>query len=131
MQVIELTLEGSGLKELPHLINEKFTPNHIQYYDKAVIISKEKYYIRTNSNLLAVLVISYKKPDFCNIEIISGGGSAGLIGFDWGAEGNMKNQLLEFLNEIASANKWKIKEIVDPKEAEENIPRYRRYRERR
>jgi|APFre7841882654_1041346.scaffolds.fasta_scaffold65713_2 hypothetical protein len=112
MQTAKLIIEGRGIEELPALTKEKFKTDY-QFTSKEVtVMMKEKFYFRINSNLLSVIILNYTSKNSCEIEVIAGGGKQGLISFNWGAEGNMRDQIIDFLKELCSSKRWSCNEAT-------------------
>ncbi len=107
MKIAKLVIEGRGIEELPALIKEKFKTDYQFTSEAVIVLMKEKFYYRINSTLLAVIILNYTSKDSCEVEIIAGGGKKGrLMSTDWGAEGDMRNQIVGFFKELCPSKSW-------------------------
>ncbi|MHA1377351.1 MAG: DUF6054 family protein [Candidatus Helarchaeota archaeon] len=108
MQTVELIVEGSDVSRLSDLLVAAFPRGLVYFQGKVFILATERYYYRTNSNLLSTVILDYSEENKCNIVIISGGGSSGLLEMIWGIENNRNNQIVKSIENICNEKSWKL-----------------------
>lgn len=65
---------------------------------KITVFIAEEYYFRINSDL-TLTVIAEETADETTVEIISGGGKEGLLGFSYGAEKSAERRIVNLFKE--------------------------------
>lgn len=98
MYTTELTVRGSSVNELPQALYERLLGERkgsVERYDGDgfAVVVVERYYLRNNSNQQSTVVLELDGTDVCEVTIISGGGGAGLLGFDLGSESKQADEI--------------------------------------
>jgi hypothetical protein len=114
MQTNRFTIVGESLSLfLPEII-EGFTSQYrnaiIRKHGSIVIIAIEEFFFRINSNLLTVIVVNTQDNNNYTIEILSGGGSQGLLGISLGAERKSVSTAMALINESCEKYSLSIKD---------------------
>src|SRR5262245_2840271 len=111
MNVARLVISGHNLKK--ELVSQCRTILNLTYdenFGGVIIGAAEKFYMRIDSDLLTVIIFDISNDDICHLRVLTGGGSQGLVGLDWGAEDKQKRSMLAGLSELCVANGWKLQE---------------------
>lgn len=88
METVELVVRGENARNVPGAI-DGYPPERRTDYEGSgfYVITTEKYYLRTNSNLQATTIFELVDDTTCEVTIIAGGGGSGLlqstIGSEW------------------------------------------------
>ena len=108
MRTAFATVTGKGLGPLvPSLRGE--LGDCLEYlYGDVVVMFYEKYSLRVNSSLMVSIILDFTVPGRCNIKIVSGGGSAGLLRVTWGSEDSRIKEVLGSLQRICASNGWQL-----------------------
>ena len=66
------------------------------------VIVAEGYYLRTNSDLQATVVIEREAPDRASVTVVTGGGATGLgpLSWDWGSESAQTDTVVSMLTDV-------------------------------
>ena len=66
------------------------------------VIVAEQYYLRTNSDLQATVVIEREAPDRASVTVITGGGATGVgpLSWDWGSESAQTDAIVSTLADV-------------------------------
>ena len=97
MEVSRLSIERTDRASLVDSIKKEFPDCYMYISENAFIFTTQKFYLRTSSNLLSVIILDYKDRHRCNVEIISGGGGAGLLKITLGSDRSRNNEIINFL----------------------------------
>jgi hypothetical protein len=118
MDSFSIVVDGPDILQLQEALLPKFDGYRHEIFDydrgNVVTIAIEKYYFRTNSNLLAVITIDGTAAGKCLVDIISGGGGTGLLTTDCGSERNAINKVLGMFDEIGEEQGWTVREYKTP-----------------
>lgn len=96
MEQIEFTVHGEDAEILPKAIKGFPRNRRVDYSgDGFVVIITEQYFFRTNSNLQTTTIFDLAEDTTCEVTIVSGGGGAGLLQYDWNTESGESNKLLK------------------------------------
>ncbi len=66
------------------------------------VFAVEAYYFRVDSNLLTFIVLDGSQQGQIGAQVVSGGGSSGLLGITWGAETDSTKQVAETIQSVCS-----------------------------
>ena len=66
----------------------------------------EKYYFRTNAQLMACLIVKIEDEYNSTIDLVTGGGATGMFGGDWGTEGNRSKEIEVMIKGICENKGW-------------------------
>jgi len=74
----------------------------------------EDYSMMTSSDLMVVISIlkQNNSDDFCEVEIVAGGGGEGIFTLNFGNEDRRINKLYKKINKLCESHNYKISEIV-------------------
>ena len=94
MQTSEFIVRGDGAESLPEAYDDIADKNRADYEgEDFTVVTTEKYYLRTNSNLQATTVFEMVEPDACKVAIHSGGGGSGILQATLGSEATEASRL--------------------------------------
>ena len=119
---IEYTITGESAHNLPELLKKEFSISSEYSYScmgTCHIFIFEEYYLRTNSNLISLILANSEDIDKCTIKLISGGGGTGIFSNDWGSEKNSLYDKFLRVSSVCSEKKWSIIECSQFEEEEE------------
>ena len=106
MEVSRLSIEGTNRASLVDSLKKEL-PDYYMYISKNVFIfTTQKFYLRTSSNLLSVIILDYKDRHRCNVEIISGGGGSGLLQITLDSESSSNNEIINVFEKICGSYGW-------------------------
>ncbi|SCY56876.1 hypothetical protein [Alkaliphilus peptidifermentans] len=108
MNTRTIKIQGENVKEIIKLLDGEVKSLTYQPEENTYIFFSERYYFRNNSQLMACLILNFQDESHCSIEIVTGGGSAGLAGTDLGAEGNRIKRINKDIDNICSNKGWKM-----------------------
>jgi hypothetical protein len=93
-------------KEFKCLYQKKLTDGIIYFL--------EDYSIMTRSDLMVVISIlkQNNSDDFCEVEVVAGGGGEGIFILNFGNEDRRINKLYKKINKLCESLNYKISEIV-------------------
>lgn len=77
-------------------------------YDKVYVFCKEKFYLRTMSNLMSTVILELVEKNKCTLDIITGGGSSGVFSIDFGAEVSRNLDIHQMVLDIAAEHDWDV-----------------------
>lgn len=103
-----IVIEGDNIKQVINLIEKKFGYYSFNPSTNVFIFFNEKYYLRNNSDLMAAIVATIKEENKCEIEIVCGGGSEGLLRSSLGAETDRINKIINYLKKTCIEMNHKI-----------------------
>lgn len=106
MQIRQFTVVGQGVDELAYKFAELWDNAKILQTSMVGVVSVENYSVRNNSNVLIVVIFSLADKFTCDIAVISGGGRRGLLGVDWGVEGNRLQRAVDQIEKICDSKGW-------------------------
>ncbi len=112
MITTQINITGENLGLLTKSLENKYGYEYTFSSKDIHVLMTEEFYFRINSNLLTTIIIDLSNKNKCHIEIASGGGTEGLIGFGWGAEGSSIKKVVKLIKSLCEENKWEI-EIDD------------------
>ena len=106
MYIKQFKIKGNNVNEIINLINDDLKIISFNPSDGVHIFMSEKYYLRTNGQLMACLIV--KIEDECNstIDIVTGGGVTGLMGVDFGVEKKRTNDIEDMIRGICENKAW-------------------------
>lgn len=66
------------------------------------VIVAEQYYLRTNSDLQATIIVEQEATDRASVTVIAGGGATGLgpLRWDWGSEAAQSDAFVSVLEDV-------------------------------
>lgn len=66
------------------------------------VIVAEQYFLRTNSDLQATVIIEQEATDLASVTVIAGGGATGLgpLSWDWGSEAAQTDAFVSVLEDV-------------------------------
>ena len=108
MRLLQSTLTGQGLKRVVDVFGSRFQGSRILWADNTALVVAEDFSWRTSSNLLLVVAFVFSSETVCTVMYVSGGGGQGILGLDWGSEGNRSDHLVHELQEVAAAEGWEL-----------------------
>jgi hypothetical protein len=104
---------SSLLLKLEEWMKEKYPSNF--YFNKLTddiyTLHYEKYFFRTNSNLLMSILIKMVDEDTVEFEVTSGGGKTGMIGEDMDAEASSIKKFVKEIAHILEDNNWSFDQV--------------------
>jgi hypothetical protein len=130
MKDAKLSIKGPGLEKIPKLLKNEFAPSKIHDSGKTVVLVDQNFDFTTGDPITSVIIIDYKENERCDVEVLVGGAKeVGIVITDFGAEGNLMKNIKLFFRDTCESNGWKLS--GDIYKEDEDIPRYRRWREER
>ena len=104
---VRITIEGDDLSTLPDLLLAEMGDCYVYTANQLTLLFNEYYFLRTDSQLMTVVVLNTESPQKCEVEVVSGGGKAGLLpALDWGAERSRDGAVADMLKSICAAQGW-------------------------
>lgn len=104
---VRITIEGDDLSTLPELLLAEMGNCYVYTASEITLLFNEHYFLRTDSQLMTVVVLNTATLKKCEVEIVSGGGKAGLLpALDWGAERSRDGAVADMLKSICAAQGW-------------------------
>jgi len=110
MDVTRCSIQGAKPQSFIKALKEEIFDCYLFSTDHVTIFTTEKYFLRTNSNLLSVIIVDCTDQSRITIEIISGGGGSGLLQMGLGSEESANKQILKICRKICDSNSWSISE---------------------
>jgi len=74
-------IEGDRLEEVVRRVGREYSYMKLNPAPSVYVFYGEKYYLRVNSNLMITIVFSLSGDGRGEVDILTGGGGPGLIGF--------------------------------------------------
>jgi molybdopterin biosynthesis enzyme MoaB len=111
MVVVRLRIEGQDLGGLVDLLESGLAGRYVSASEELVVLASERFYLRTGSDLLTVVILKLLAKDRYEVEVITGGGGTGPFGITFGAEKHRSSKVVEALEEICRANSWTLMRI--------------------
>ena len=108
MKIARFQLTGPELSELAPRMRDLLDPPYLMVQEPVVVMMAEEFYFRTDSNLLTTLIVVNTGPDSAVLELVTGGGKAGMLGLDWGAEQSRNLKMVEHLQQLCATHGWTI-----------------------
>lgn len=106
MEAARIMIKGNEIRNIVKMLNSK-EDVYYQYDTKdVVVLMEEQYYMRIESNLMAVYILNFSQENIVEIEMVTGGGHHGV--YDWGAERKELKRITGTLIEICKENSWEI-----------------------
>lgn len=100
MEKIELTVRGEGASDLAGGVSGFADVKRTDYEgDGFVVVVGEEYFLRTNSDLQATVVVEFVDETTAKGGVIAGGGGRGLLGLSLGSESTAAGNVFEGLAE--------------------------------
>lgn len=101
--------------KITELIIERYKEDYYTYQITENIYSLhfEKYYFRTNSNLMMSVILKRLDEQRVEFKVISGGGKQSLTKSDWGAEDSSIVKFINLVTRILAKNNWRYDQIDD------------------
>lgn len=109
MKEAVITVSGEGVEVLPDLIKAEMPDATVRNEGSIVILFSEKYYLRINSSVMAVILCHPTKDGKCCVRVVSGGGTAGLLGLTWGSESHAKDRAVRLITSLCRGRQWEVK----------------------
>lgn len=106
----KLSIRGNNIEEFIKLIKNEFAERTSKPSENVVIFYCEQYYMRIKSQLMTAIVICMKE-NICEIEVVTGGGGAGMFSIDWGAEESRTDSIIETIQHLASKIDYIVEEV--------------------
>jgi hypothetical protein len=108
-------VEGERISSLIDACEEKFLARrYTSNSGQTQILLFESYsFWRTNSNMALILTFDFEGANSCKLSITAAGGAAGVLQFDWGSEDSQLNKVRKIVEEYASVNALKMKQVDD------------------
>lgn len=108
MESRKLRIKGKNIKEIVHLLSSDIQNSKLQPEENIYILISEKFYFRTSSQLMACLILKIEDENNCVIDIVAGGGGAGLLSNSWGAEEKRVKEIVDEIEKICEYRGWEI-----------------------
>lgn len=106
MYIKQFKIKGNNINEIINLISEDLITISFNPAEKVHVFISEKYYLRTNSQLMACLIIKIEDEYNAIIDVVTGGGASGMLDLDLGAEGSRSKGIEDILKKIAEIKSW-------------------------
>lgn len=90
------------------MLSSDIQNSKLQPAENIHILISEKYYFRTNSQLMACLILKIEDENNCVIDIVAGGGGQGLLDSTWGAEKKRVKEIVDEIEKICEHRGWEI-----------------------
>jgi hypothetical protein len=104
---VRITIDGDNLTTLPDLLLRELGDCYVYTSKDVTVLFNEHYFLRTDSQLMTAVVLNFATPGKCEVEIVSGGGKAGmLLALDWGAERSRDGAVADRLRAICTDRGW-------------------------
>lgn len=104
---VRITIDGDNLTTLPDLLLNELGNCYVYTSREVTLLFNEHYFLRTDSELMTVMVLNFAAAGRCEVEIVSGGGKAGLLpSLDWGAERSRDGAVADKLRSICADQGW-------------------------
>ncbi|HEY0602436.1 MAG TPA: hypothetical protein VGD58_05970 [Herpetosiphonaceae bacterium] len=106
MNIARLIIVGHDLMRLVEEVQARLEKHYVVVHDPVVVLVAEQYYFRNNSTLQSTLVFAFEDRASCMVEIISGGGAAGVLNLTFGAEQDRNLTIVEMIRQLCASNQW-------------------------
>jgi hypothetical protein len=106
MDVAKFSIDKVDKERLLNAIKAELSDYYFYITDNIAMFITQKYFLRVNSNLMSVIILNFSDRYSVKIEVISGGGGAGLLQISWGSEGSANNSIINFFKKVCEANAW-------------------------
>ena len=104
---VRITIDGDDLTSLPDRLLGELGDCYVYTSKDVTMLFNEHYFLRTDSQLMTVAILNFEAPGRCEVEIVSGGGKAGLLpALDWGAERSRDGAVADMLRAICTERGW-------------------------
>ena len=104
---VRITIDGDNLTTLPDLLLGELGSCYVYTSGEVTLLFNEHYFLRTDSQLMTVVVLNFATPGKCEVEIVSGGGKTGILpSLDWGAERSRDGAVADTLRTICADQGW-------------------------
>lgn len=110
MYIKQFKIKGNDINEVIDLINEDLKIISYNPAEGVHIFMSEKYYLRTNGQLMASIIVKIEDEYNATIDLVTGGGATGLFGADLGAEGTRSKEIEVMLRVICENKSWDLVE---------------------
>lgn len=110
MYIKQFTIKGKGINEIIDLIYDDLKIISYNPAEGVHVFMSEKYYLRTNGQLMATLIVKIEDEYNATIDIVTGRGATGLLGADLGAEGTRSKEIEAMLKDICVNKSWDLVE---------------------
>ncbi len=101
----ELLLKGKNLKLLKEILQNNINECFIYENENMCQIITEKEYYLLNTSILTNIILIFEEEGFCQIDMISGGGSLNPMN-SAGIEEGRHSKIMGFIEESAEKNNW-------------------------
>lgn len=104
---VRITIEGDDLSTLSDGLLAEMGDCYVYTANEITLLFNEHYFLRIDSQLMTVVVLNFRTPGKCEVEIVSGGGKAGMLpSLDWGAERSRDERVADKLRAICAERGW-------------------------
>lgn len=115
MKTNKVFVSGENLKDLPsklkEVLSEIYPDSYFRIIGSAHIFAINEYFFWINSTLVTIITLDISEEGKCEIDVVTGGGSVGLLGFTWGAEVKSNKIVLGIIRELCAKNSLQFKEV--------------------
>ncbi len=112
MKITRLLVTGAGLVRLVPEFQAVFDHDYVFVHDPVVVLVAQRYAFRTTSDLQVTVVFGFTDDEHCRLEIVSGGGGAGLLNTSLGAEAATNGGIEVLIGRIALKNGWAVEVVA-------------------
>jgi hypothetical protein len=105
-------IKGADRDELEKALTDELGEPYF-WKDEVVIFAAEKFYRRTNSNLMRVVIASFTAPSRCDIGVMAGGGGTGVLGISWGSEDSDVVAMMSEFWKVCRSKGWQYFRVDD------------------
>lgn len=119
MKSTTVRIAGDNLSNLSDRLLEKLGGSVRYAIGRVHVIVTEKPDKKGKSNLMTTVVLDFSVPGECTVDVVSGGGSPGLLGKALGGDTGDTESTIDLLQEICRSHGWDLFE-ENKKEKEED-----------
>ena len=112
MKIATLKTSNSIREELIAHLVESILFDYINISEEMTLLANEEFYLRTTSDQLNVIIIR-SVGAFLVIDLVGGGGAAGLFRMTWGSEGAFVKKTVKLLQEFCQVQGETIELMAD------------------
>lgn len=106
MYIKQFKIKGNNINEIIEFIDDDLKIISYNPAEGVHIFMSEKYYLRTNGQLMASLIVNIEDEYNATVDVVTGGGVTGLFGGNWGTEKSRSKEIEAMIIEICENKAW-------------------------